>query len=169
MASPIDMSFYIHQAKTSQDLEDIRDLFTAYVEWLNLDLSFQDFQAELSSLPGKYAPPKGGLLLARSSRSEGPLGCVAFRALPALGETCCEMKRLYVVPDGRGSGVGVALARAVLEEARNRGFELMKLDTLADRMGSAVKLYKQLGFVECEKYYDTPLSTTLFLECDLSK
>jgi ribosomal protein S18 acetylase RimI-like enzyme len=71
------------------------------------------------------------------------------------------MKRLYVLPEGRGRGVGAALVAAVLDAARQAGYHDMLLDTLPTMTG-AIKLYQAAGFVEVSAYYDTPIAETVF-------
>lgn len=164
-----DAAYIIATATSAEDLGAIKGLLREYVTWLSLDLSFQGFEAELASLPGKYAPPTGLLLLARSTRTREPLACIGVRPLPSVGPECCEMKRLFVLPAGRGLGVGHALASRLIFEAKKLGYQIMKLDTLSDRMGSAINLYRKLGFVDCESYYETPLNGSLFLELDMTK
>ncbi|KAL4809314.1 acyl-CoA N-acyltransferase [Aspergillus unguis] len=156
--------FYIVPARTPEHVTIAKHLFTAYVEWLNIDLSYQSFHSELSSLPGKYAAPDGELLLAYSPDNT-PLGCIAVRPLD--GEKQCEMKRLYVTPEARGTGVGKALVVAVVQRARELGYNVMKLDTLPSRMQGAIQLYKRIGFVETEPYYETPMKETIFLALEL--
>ena len=151
--------FHIGQARTDEDLATVADLFRAYAARLSVDLAYQDFEGELAALPGKYAPPKGALLLAR--RVDGaPLGCAAMRPVEPLG--CCEMKRLYVSPDARGLGLGRALAEAVIEAARRIGYRELRLDTLPDML-DAQALYTRLGFVRIAPYYDTPVAGTVFM------
>lgn len=150
----------ITPVRNSIDLAATAELFKAYVAWLDLDLTFQDYHNELESLPGKYAPPAGELLLARNSSGRA-VGCVAVRSLDA-GRGCCEMKRLYVAPEGRSLGLGKALMDAIVGVARALGYQEMKLDTLP-RMFEAVGLYKKGGFVEVEAYYQTPIPDTMFL------
>ncbi|MFO1027851.1 MAG: GNAT family N-acetyltransferase [Acetobacteraceae bacterium] len=156
--------FAIAPATEASDLAAVRRLFQAYADSLGVDLGYQDFAAELATLPGKYAAPGGALLLARMAQGE-PAGCVALRPLPFDG--CCEMKRLYVAPAGRGSGVGRALAEAVVAAARQRGYREIRLDTLPF-MQAAMALYESLGFVEIAPYYDTPIAGTRFLALPLA-
>ena len=122
-------------------------------------MAYQDFATELATLPGKYAPPAGELLLARDPMGT-PLGCAALRPLGQDG--CCELKRLYVVPEARGMGLGKALLDAVLETAARIGYREIRLDTLPD-MTAALALYRQAGFAPIAPYYDTPLAGTWFL------
>jgi GNAT superfamily N-acetyltransferase len=144
------------------DIETVRSLFRAYEKGLGLDLCFQGFEVELAALPGKYAEPEGCILL---YISEGEVGGVV--ALKALETEICEMKRLYVKDEFRGQKIGKTLARAVIEEAKRKGYLLMKLDTLA-RLVPAVDLYRNLGFKETEAYNYNPDETVLYFEKKLN-
>ena len=143
-------------APTPSDLAIIRILFTAYASSLGVDLSFQSFNAELSSLPGLYAAPTGALLLAFSSTLEA-VGCVGLRPLSSCTPTkICEMKRLYCIPSSRGLGIGRALVERVIKAAEDMSYEEMRQDTLS-QMEGARKLYASVGFEEMNAYYETPL------------
>lgn len=148
----------ISPVETGPDLEAVKTLFRAYVDWLDIDLSYQGFEEELAGMPGKYAPPNGALFVAKDQDGK-VLGCVGLRAFGDNGS--CEMKRLYVLPDGRGMGVGAALVFRVLETASHVGYREMLLDTLPTMTG-AVKLYKAAGFEEISAYYETPIRETVF-------
>ena len=154
-----DLPFCIERMKSDSDIALTMGMFTAYARSLNIDLGFQDFEAELASFPTKYAPPAGVVLLARTHRGD-PLGCVAIRPLLA---SCCEMKRLYVTPEGRGRGIGKALVTAIIKEAERIGYKTMQLDTLST-MIEAIRLYRRQGFVDIEAYYDTPIAGTVFMQ-----
>jgi ribosomal protein S18 acetylase RimI-like enzyme len=145
--------------RTADDLRSTVALFDAYARSLPVDLGYQDFGAELASLPGKYAPPRGELLLARRADGQA-LGCVGLRPLEAEG--ACEMKRLYLAPEARGTGLGRALAEAVVRRAREIGYGELRLDTLAT-MTSAIGLYGQMGFARIEPYYAPTPSGTIFM------
>jgi GNAT superfamily N-acetyltransferase len=154
-------SMRICQASSAEEVALSRILFEEYAAWLGIDLSFQGFAAELESLPGAYAPPRGRLLLAIAG--DGAAGCVALRPLE---DGVCEMKRLFVRPGFRGQGIGRLLAERSVAEARTVGYRTMKLDTLAS-MQTAIALYEALGFVRCAAYYKTPLANTIFMELQL--
>jgi len=156
--------YQIGPATSEADIAAVAVLFQAYADSLGVDLGYQDFAAELAALPGKYAAPGGALLLARGPDGSA-LGCVALRPLDADG--CCEMKRLYVAPGGRGTGLGRALAEAVVAEARRIGYRELRLDTLPF-MQTAMALYDAMGFVPIPPYYDTPIAGTRFLALDLT-
>ena len=151
-------------AVTQADLAAAASLFRAYAASLPIDLAYQGFEAELAALPGKYAPQHGALLLARG-KDGASLGCVALRAIEPEG--CCEMKRLYVSPEGRGLGLGKALVQAILSEAAKLGYREIRLDTLPTMTG-ALALYRKMGFEPVAAYYDTPIAGTVFLAKRLS-
>src|SRR5438309_5356822 len=142
----------IVRADSLDDIESARSLFKEYAAWLEIDLCFQDFEKELSELPGDYAPPDGRLLLAFVNKSLA--GCVALRKI---GEGVCEMKRLFLRPEFRGKGVGRKLVEAILAEAKEIGYERMRLDTLPPKMNDAIALYRSLDFKEIEPYYRNPV------------
>ena len=156
----------IRSAAGAVDIAMARALFEEYAATLNVDLCFQGFAAELASLPGAYAPPRGRLMLA--GPPDAPVGCVALRPLPADDSTTpvAEIKRLYVRPAARGTGLGGALARAIVAEARAIGYAEVRLDTLAS-MTAARALYASLGFRACAAYYDNPLPGTAYMSLAL--
>ena len=158
-------SVRIQRARSAQDLESTVQLFAAYAESLGLDLSFQDFDAELKSLPGKYAPPTGEILLALDSNGTA-VGCVAVR--PLFPPDCCEMKRLYILPAGRGLGIGKKLLFEIVEIAVSLGYNEIKLDTLPS-MKQAISLYQSAGFAPTTPHYKTPLTGTVFLALQLHR
>lgn len=155
--------FKIARVATPLDLGDTARLLRHYAASLDVDLAYQNFESELASLPGMYAPPAGALLLARHA-DETALGCVALRALEE--QHVCEMKRLYVVPDARGLSLGRALVEAVVAEARLLGYREMRLDSLPS-MRAAIGLYRRLGFVEIQPYYASPIEGTTFMRLQL--
>ena len=157
----------IRAAESKSDWVTARGLFEEYAASLGFDLSFQDFDREVASLPGDYASPRGVILLALDVHAavdgSAAAGCVALR--PLAGETC-EMKRLYVRPSHRGTGLGKRLADAILAEARARHYRRMRLDTVPG-MEAAIGLYRALGFREIEPYRANPIPGALFMEREL--
>jgi putative acetyltransferase len=149
--------FEIEQAGDTASLDAARELFLEYQAALGMDLEFQDFSAEVASLPGQYAPPRGRLMLAR--HDEVVAGCIALRPLDG---GACEMKRLYVRPAFRGTGLGRILAERVIAEAREMGYESMYLDTLPSMTG-AQRLYEKLGFRDVEPYRFNPVAGSRFM------
>ena len=140
-----------------EDLDTVRALFGEYASGLEVDLDFQDFDAELAALPGKYARPGGRLLLAKDG--DRVLGCVCLRPLSAQD---CEMKRLYVRAEARGHQLGRRLVERLCDEAKHAGYARMFLDTLPS-MATAQQLYADLGFVPTQAYVFNPVPGTKFL------
>jgi ribosomal protein S18 acetylase RimI-like enzyme len=151
----------IRAASGPDDIETARKLFREYADALGIDLGFQDWERELHELPGDYAPPRGALFLAEKGKTA--LGCVALRPLDP---PICEMKRLYVRPEGRGAGLGRRLAVHVIGEGRRLGYARMRLDTLPS-MSEAIGLYRGLGFGEIAAYRFNPVPGALYLELAL--
>jgi GNAT superfamily N-acetyltransferase len=143
------------------DLPAVRELLMEYADGLCFSLAFQGFGEELASLPGAYAPPRGALLVARAGTEAA--GCVALRPLdPGI----CEMKRLFVRPPWRGSGLGARLVEAIVAEGRRLGYDRMRLDTTPE-MAAAQSLYARLGFRDIAPYRENPVPGTRFLELTL--
>lgn len=146
-------------AEANGSIEDARTIFREYEKWLGLDLCFQGFEEEMRSLPGRYAKPDGRLILAYK---DGELaGGIALRKI---GDGICEMKRLYLRENSRGSGIGRELIEKLIEEARKIGYKKMRLDTFPPKMGKAVQLYESHGFYEIPPYYENPYDGVLYME-----
>jgi len=149
-------------AESPRQIALARELFLEYGKSLGFNLCFQSFDEELAGLPGDYAPPDGRLLLAEY---DGALaGCVALHKLEL---HVCEMKRLYLRPQFRGKGVGLALAEAIIWEARAVGYRRMRLDTVEPVMQAAVAMYRRLGFTEIAAYRPNPIPGAMYMELEL--
>lgn len=150
------------QAESAAQITQARELFLEYAKSLGFSLCFQNFDQELATLPGDYAPPEGRLLLAEY---EGQVaGCVALHKLSV---DTCEMKRLYLRPQFRGKGLGRALAGRIITEARQIGYQRMRLDTVEPVMQDAVAMYRKIGFREIAPYRANPMAGTLYMELRL--
>jgi len=150
------------QAQSVEEIRLARQLFEEYAAGLGLNLCFQNFEKELAELPGAYVPPAGRLLLAVAGDQKA--GCVALRRI---ADSVCEMKRLYVRPEFRGTGLGRTLTQAIIVAARQIGYKRMRLDTLPGRMDRAIAVYRSLGFKEIDPYYSNPVEGAVFMELEL--
>lgn len=151
----------IKKIASAEDLEDVKQLFREYANFLQVDLCFQGFESELAKLPAKYAEPEGSIFLAKVN--EMPAGCIA---LWKLEDGVCEMKRLYVKPEFQGLGLGKQLANVLLEEAKLKGYQKMKLDTL-QRLSAANNLYTNLDFTKTIPYNINPEEDVVYYEKEL--
>lgn len=147
---------------TGQDkIEEVKQLFLEYAQSLKIDLAFQNFETELKTLPGKYGPPDGVLLLALID--DKAAGCIALRKI---SEDICEMKRLYVRDGYRGFGIGRRLVNMIIEEASRLNYHYIRLDTLPT-MKEAQALYISLGFYDIGPYVYNPIKGARFMELKL--
>jgi putative acetyltransferase len=150
------------QAESAAQAAQARELFLEYAQSLGFSLCFQNFDQELAELPGDYAPPEGRLLLAEYKNQVA--GCVALHKVePGI----CEMKRLYLRPQFRGQGLGRALADRIIAEARQIGYQRMRLDTVEPVMKDAVAMYRKLGFKEIAPYRPNPIVGAMYMELEL--
>jgi ribosomal protein S18 acetylase RimI-like enzyme len=151
------------QANTPEEIKIAHVLFEEYAAGLEISLCFQNFDQELAGLPGDYAPPEGRLLLAIAN--DQIAGCIALRKI---GEDTCELKRLYLRSAFRGRGLGREMAEAIIEGARQIGYQRMRLDTLPGRMDRAIGIYRSLGFREIPPYCENPVEGATFMELSLA-
>ena len=151
----------IIEATTDEDIQHIRSLFEEYAASLDFDLDFQHFDQEVANLPGEYSEPHGCLLLARSD--DHVAGCIALRKME---DGICEMKRLYVKPQFRQLGLGKMLMQAIIDQARQKGYRAMRLDTVPT-MERAQALYRSFGFQEIGPYRYNLIEGAVFMELTL--
>lgn len=160
-AREAEQNISIAPARTAAEFAAAKSLIRDYTDWLGVDLDHQGFDAEMAGFPKKYLPPEGEILLARCDGAIAGVVC-----LHALEPGICEMKRMWAVDTFRGKGIGRLLGVAIIEEARVRGYRLMRLDTLA-RLTSALRLYEELGFRRIPAYYHNPIEDVIYMEKDL--
>jgi putative acetyltransferase len=152
----------LHYVKYSiEELEEVREIFIEYADFLQVDLCFQDFEKELQTLHEVYFPPTGCIILAKENNQV--FGCIALKPI---AEGVCEMKRLYVRPEARGKALGKQLVEELIDFAKKAGYKKMKLDTITS-LKDAIKLYQSKGFVKTEPYVYNPLSDVQYFELTL--
>jgi ribosomal protein S18 acetylase RimI-like enzyme len=144
------------------ELDKVKELFTEYQVTMRFALRFRNFEEELALLPGKYALPYGRLYIAMFNGNL--VGCIALRAID---KERCEMKRFYVRSQFRKLGIGRALAEKIIEDAKNIGYLCMLLDTSAS-LRDSISLYRTLGFIDVDPYYNNPNDNVVYLGLDLS-
>ncbi|MFZ3366543.1 MAG: GNAT family N-acetyltransferase [Candidatus Sulfotelmatobacter sp.] len=160
--SPVVKVLTFTHAESPVQIAQARELFLEYAQSLGFSLCFQNFDKELAGLPGDYAPPEGRLLLAEYE--DQLAGCVALHKLDS---RVCEMKRLYLRPQFRGKGLGRALAERIIVDARQIGYQRMRLDTVEPVMKDAVAMYRKLGFKEIAPYRTNPIAGAMYMQLEL--
>ena len=148
-------------ALSEKNIAQARTLFREYASTLGVEVCLGDYERELASLPGHYAPPGGRLVLAFQESPESSkeaIGCAALRKFDA---EACELKRVYTRAAFRGQGIARELVKGLIAEARSIGYQRMVLDTLPS-MQEAHKLYRSLGFQEIPAYQKNPIPGSLF-------
>lgn len=151
-------------------LDDVRVLFDEYTKML-IDgdaqfaayLTVQRYDSELEHPEEKYAPPDGGLFLAFAD--DALAGCAALKKID---HDRCELKRLYVRPALRKTGIGTMLVKRIVHEARRTGYRAMLLDTLPF-LEDALRMYERFGFRRTERYNNSPLKSSVFMQFDLGR
>ncbi|MDJ0821607.1 MAG: GNAT family N-acetyltransferase [Paracoccaceae bacterium] len=149
------MQTTISYAKTERDLSGVAEITRRYLEWdigefekvSGISLDLKDYLSNTLDSLDDYMPPNGRLVMARDE--VGSL--VGLVLLKKLGKGAGEIKRLYVVPEARGQGVGHKLIGTLLQEARQIGYDRLFLDT-ATYMPSAHRLYRSFGFRDTDAY-----------------
>ncbi len=159
--------YQIAVARWPDETEVARALLTHYGQYLaacpagSAGVCIVGYDAELRSLPGKYAEKKADLLLARVGGEAA--GCVAItERVLADGTRAGEMKRLWVEPRFRGLRLGRGLVVAAIEWARSQGCGAVVLDTVNEAMPEAAALYRSLGFEETGRFNDNPVPGLTF-------
>lgn len=145
-------------ATTKEEYNAAAVLFREYAAWLNIDLCFQNFEAELLQLDSMYASPVGGIILCREENEY--IGCVGIRKID---DETAEMKRMWVKTGHHGKGIGSELLNRALQLAKDCGYKKIRLDTL-NTMAPAISLYRKNGFAEIAPYYHNPDERALYFE-----
>lgn len=160
MAQPL-IDIEIHAVADERSTEAARKLIREHFEAHSQAHTADEISAVIDKLPEPYVPPRGGLWVAW--QGDEAVGCVA---LQPLSEGSGEVKRMYVRPANRGQGIARVLCKLVIEEARKRGYQRLRLGTLSTML-PAQNLYTTMGFVPIAPYRKVEFGDTLFYELDL--
>jgi ribosomal protein S18 acetylase RimI-like enzyme len=161
-------------ANQEQHTQSIRELFWEYLQWANakveenFGVSFDIavmLEEDMNTLD-KFMPPKGRLLLGYVE--DQPMGIACLKKLMS---SIGEVKRMYVRPQARNRGLGRTLLNQLLEDARQIGYERVRLDS-ARFMVEAHQLYRASGFREIAAYKGSEIpkefqKNWVFMEQDL--
>ena len=148
------MNVQIVVADKSQHAPEIRELFWEHLQWANARVNEEfNFNFDIVNMLKddmqdleKFMPPKGRLLLCYSDDQLAGIVC-----LKPLFPTIVEIKRMYVRPSHRKAGLGHALVKQLLQEARDIGYQRIQLHS-AGFMKDAHQLYRSMGFNEISAY-----------------
>jgi GNAT superfamily N-acetyltransferase len=145
--------------QSDEDISKVRELFWEYLQWANtrgneeFGVNF-DIEAMLEENMQEldiYLPPEGRLVLAFEVGKPAGLGC-----LKKLRSSMGEIKRMYIRPEFRGRGLGKGVLETLLSEARDLGYDKVRLDS-ARFMEAAHALYRSSGFQEIEPYDESEI------------
>jgi ribosomal protein S18 acetylase RimI-like enzyme len=151
-------NFIYKKLETNEEILGAKNLIIEYIQWLDQDLCYQNIDDELNNFPKKYDEPEGAFIIAKDNSNI--VGCVGIRKIE---NKICEMKRLFVNENYKGKGIGKKLVEIIIEEARTKNYEKIRLDTLST-MESALKIYYKNGFNKIEPYYNNPNDNVVYLE-----
>lgn len=99
---------------------------------------------EVDHLTAAYPAP-GAAYFVVVDETGRVLGGGGFSQLEGAEAGVCELRKMYFLPEVRGTGMGERLLRRCLEGARRAGYRTMYLETLTG-MDAAQRLYKKVGF-----------------------
>ena len=157
-------NYQLIHCREPKEYEAGAQLFRSYAEYLGSDLSYQNFEEELKMMDQQYGPPSGALILVQSIDRAKFIGCVGVRQFrPEIA----ELKRMYLLPEGQGQGLGRVMLANAIQLAQELGYSKMQLDTFPS-MQAAIKLYKEVGFYEIPPYRYNPNENTVFLEIEIT-
>jgi len=104
--------------------------------------------------PGELGPPAGTFLVGFDEEGV-PVCCGGIKALT---DDICEIKRMYVVPEARRTGLGRRLLSGLEQAARELGYAIARLDT-GPRQGHAERMYRDAGYEPIGNFNDNPVAT----------
>lgn len=121
---------------------------------------FGPSDAEVNAMSQHYADENASRYFIATIKENivGGCGIAAFNG----SNDVCELRKLFLLPESRGLGLGKKLTEDCLKYAQHKGYTKCYLDTLKS-MQSAISLYEKLGF----KHLDKSLAGTIHNGCDV--
>jgi len=92
----------------------------------------------------------GGIFLVMTENDQ----LICTGAIRQLEEGICELKRLWLLTEHHGQGLGYRMLQACLSFAREKGYKRIRLETDPVAQSRALEFYKKLGFYEIPSYTD---------------
>ncbi len=148
----------------NQDADAIRRVVFGVLAEYGLTTEHRGVDVDLEDIAGNYFA-RGGLFEVVEDGERGIVGCVG---LFAKEDGVCELRKMYLLPDMRGKGIGRQLLERMLMEARQRGFKRMELET-SSKLVEATAMYRRYGFtsyrathfaMRCDEAFYLDLSAT---------
>ena len=143
-------------------IEDVKGVIFAvcYELWQvsEEDLRRYDVMSDIDNVRSHYFNNNGMFLVVVD---DGKV--VGSGAIRRLNDDICELKRMWLLKEYRGQGLGMKMAQMLLDFAREKDYKKVRLDTLDEhKQAPALKLYRRLGFYAIARYNDSPC--TVFME-----
>jgi putative acetyltransferase len=114
---------------------------------------------EMSDIQKNYFE-NGGIFLVMTDRDQ----IIGTGAIRFYKEGVCEMKRVWLLTEYHGRGLGYRLVQDLLSFAREKGYKKIRLDTDPTSQKPAYDLYKRLGFKDVFQHPDHPEDVVMEME-----
>lgn len=154
------MTFAILEIKADHDRDICEIIKKVGEEYGAVGEGFGPSDAEVAEMSKHYSDQSASLYLVAIIEGNivGGCGVAGFNG----SRETCELRKLFLLNESRGLGIGKALVARCLDYARQKGYKECYLDTLSS-MKSAIALYEKTGFV----HLDRPLEGTIHNRCDV--
>lgn len=160
MTEKTDVTVKISPITSEQDAVVCHIIRTVGAEFGAVGEGFGPGDAEVQAMSRHYSEAGGSQYLVASVNGVVAGGC-GIAPFSEDGRVC-ELRKLFLLPEYRGSGLGKALTLQCLAFARTQGYRECYLDTLSG-MTSAIRLYESLGFRRLKQ----PPQETIHNGCDV--
>ena len=154
------MSYQIQEIEPQYDTKVCEIIKNVGEEYGAIGEGFGPSDPEVLAMSQHYDDSSSSLYLVAIVEGNivGGSGVSAFNG----SNEICELRKLFLLPESRGLGLGKKLTESCLDYAKSKGYQKCYLDTLTS-MKSAISLYEKLGF----QHLDQPLGGTIHSGCDV--